>query len=584
MAATRDVAAQVVAVSTVLEGLKGADEDTYRRVAAAQRAALEAAMRQTGLPVTEAAMVVQAVQASAFPPDEKRALMLAISSLPTLSQSPAKGPKYQSYESLLAFVPQSLQALAPSADFGPRFLEFLLRAGLRSPSEPTYQIMTIAMLVGSEGTEKAMGFSSESRAAMIVSTKSWFRRLVAKAPPPSCKLAALPATPTELKHDNPQLFEELFSVDPPSLAPLIDPISVEVLRSSTRMRKSKSLDMLPCNKREGGSPDSKGAVTWTDLQKILMNGCLQPTNLTVFGKARSAMPASSLPSFSFPAAQSLVPHMSLRCMPALPPTPATPAPAPATLAPATPAPAMPAPMEPAPVTLAPLTLATPAPAMPAPLEPEPVTLAPVSLATPAPSTPAPMDSAQATPALDSERDRQRKAARVLDLNKMSLEEVQAKLEAAMQEKADRKRKRTDDDDPPAEQNEVLDTQAEGKAPLKHKPGKIICKKPAAGSLSKTPPKTAPACEGVRENTEKAGKSSGKIDKKPAAVSQSQPPPKTVLTHERSRHQFLVRIEGESSKVFGYQSDKKMPVALRSAKEHLIGRLRARGCSVPDKYL
>ena len=85
---------------------------------------------------------------------------------------------YQNFELFPAFLPESLESLVGKPAFGGHMLEFLPRLGLRSASAATMQLVTFYLLAATEGVEKTVAFTSDSRYSMYVATKGWFRRLV----------------------------------------------------------------------------------------------------------------------------------------------------------------------------------------------------------------------------------------------------------------------------------------------------------------------------------------------------------------------------------------------------------------------
>ena len=58
----------------------------------------------------------------------------------------------------------------------------------------------------------------------------------------------------------------------------------------------------------------------------------------------------------------------------------------------------------------------------------------------------------------------------------------------------------------------------------------------------------------------------------------------VISHERSRSQFLVRLGLEGSKTFRYNGEGEMRTVEKHAVQYLRKRCRANGVDVPDKYL
>ena len=57
-------------------------------------------------------------------------------------------------------------------------MEWVLQMGLRTPSEGTFKQMSLMLLIGAEGLDRALSYSPETRKGMIDSVKPWFRRCV----------------------------------------------------------------------------------------------------------------------------------------------------------------------------------------------------------------------------------------------------------------------------------------------------------------------------------------------------------------------------------------------------------------------
>ena len=65
--------------------------------------------------------------------------------------------KRQNFESILQFLPDSVYAHMMRPEWHGELLQFVVKLGLRSPSEPTAQVLCILMLLGGDGEVGRLG-------------------------------------------------------------------------------------------------------------------------------------------------------------------------------------------------------------------------------------------------------------------------------------------------------------------------------------------------------------------------------------------------------------------------------------------
>jgi hypothetical protein len=239
------LARQIQAASDVIANL--GDTDVGRRVAEAQVSNILALVPKCRLHLEDVAKAMAVIGVSSFSVDQQNRMILVVAALKVVGgEGPAPG-KSQNFESFPAFMPTSMDSTIGTQTFGSKLMELLLVLGLRSPSEGTFQMMAIYMLVATEGLEKTLSFTAESRHGMLLTTKAWFRRIVKNMTAPTSIIGRLPHTTEDLRLAHPSLYTDLYQTDPPSqaLARLLDPISLEQLRGTTRMRKPKQTMFVP---------------------------------------------------------------------------------------------------------------------------------------------------------------------------------------------------------------------------------------------------------------------------------------------------------------------------------------------------
>ena len=289
-----DLVGQISAASTVLAGLEHVDATTVAAVAAAQRQRLESSLRAArGFSLQDMASLTTAISVSSFPLAHRQALLMVMAQLSSLSPASSADSKFQKVESLMNYLPTSAVAKAGTPEFSKALLHFSLRLGLRKPSEPTFKELSFLALVGADGVEKALSFSSETRSGMLESTKHWFRKAAERMPAASPWLAVLPHSPRDLQTLHAEHWQQLYSADPLKTLD-IEPVQLEMLRAGTRCRKPKH--GRACWSMSAGSSSSTNApVTWGDLRH-LMSGMTNPHNdgmKVTFLQPSGAAPSSS---------------------------------------------------------------------------------------------------------------------------------------------------------------------------------------------------------------------------------------------------------------------------------------------------
>ena len=248
------LAKQIEAASKVLLTMLPIDPEGCTVVEAAQAKRILAQIPRFSLDMDAVAKLIGVIGVSSFSETNKSNMIKAVMRLKIVGGI-VDGSIHDEFEHFPVFLPKSLEPFLNTQLFGSKFMEFMLKTGLISPSEETYRTMTLYLLVAVEGLEKTLGFTSESREAMIVTTKAWYRRILKKRVGSKERLI-LPATPEMLKESSPDLYAKLYESDEPSttLLSLIPSASLEKLRGNTRMRrpKSQSYPSIPDSWSGGG--------------------------------------------------------------------------------------------------------------------------------------------------------------------------------------------------------------------------------------------------------------------------------------------------------------------------------------------
>ena len=213
-----------------------------------QRDRVSTLLRNARLSTMEAARVAAAVKTVGFPEGDADVLVEAVTS--RINDEASFDKKFQNYESFIKFLPAGLwKQLTPNNLF-----EFLsTKLGLAKPSEGTYQMMAVCLILASEGSEKAFGFTPGQKNEYLKAVKRWWASFKEHLPSPnfSTLLWLLPPSPQLLTSGD---REKAYSGnDLPELPP-IDVVSVERMRGGSWMRihgprKATQCTILATNER-----------------------------------------------------------------------------------------------------------------------------------------------------------------------------------------------------------------------------------------------------------------------------------------------------------------------------------------------
>ncbi len=132
------------------------------------------------------------------------------------------------------------------------FLDFLIRLGLRHPSEPTVRVMALSILFMTEGFEKVMAMSPETKLGFVQSVKQMFKGRAKFVLAPTVWIFLLPRSIDQLKREYPLVYEALYTEESPSASPISE-LELEQMKVTTRMRAVKSSVMQAGVSCAGGS-------------------------------------------------------------------------------------------------------------------------------------------------------------------------------------------------------------------------------------------------------------------------------------------------------------------------------------------
>ena len=151
--------------------------------------------------------------------------------------------------------PEDVWESEGTAQFAAKAIAFLLRAGLRPPTESTYRTMAVGLLLAGEGKDKAMEYDPHRRQAAFNMVKGWFL----------CEAAAYKNV-LSVVHDLPQkpqliqrsLSEKLYGERATPGKNLLAHVEFQTLLFNTRCRKSRTPYL----------GNAQPAVTWQGIEAL----------------------------------------------------------------------------------------------------------------------------------------------------------------------------------------------------------------------------------------------------------------------------------------------------------------------------
>jgi hypothetical protein len=253
--------AQIESVSSVIRGLETVHPAAAARIEESQAKLLSSSFSKGGLDMHGVAKLIESISSSAFKPSVQDVLKKHLAEAPMCELEMDAESSFQNWESLHKFVPQSIASISGTVAFGCELMKFVIRGGLWKPSEKTYRMLALTMLVGSAKVETILGMPKEDRIDAIESTKDLYRKAL-DGKEPSRLMMKLPATPAKLQVACPELYQTWYRDDPP-VGLAVDDLSMDILRAGTRCRKEKTCKVFKQMGRLGDNKD--------DLKMLICN-------------------------------------------------------------------------------------------------------------------------------------------------------------------------------------------------------------------------------------------------------------------------------------------------------------------------
>ena len=270
------------------------DGPQRERVAAIQRDRLRSLCRGVKLASSEASAAIVAMNSVGFADEDVKRLQDAIiETIDPLEGVVCSGQKFQNYESLIHFLPQSTWDSTSRPD-GPLCLfKFLADAlGLDKPNEATLQVIAIVLLIMSEGQAKVAMMTGKSKNEYLKAVKRWWAEFCSKRPRRSEEklLWVLPASPTFM---TPELAQRAFAQEPPA-STKISVVEFEGVKAGSWMRihpsKSQAAPQQQLALQVSGGPPSADASQF-QMMTMMMTCFKEMIGATRLGQS-AAMPMS----------------------------------------------------------------------------------------------------------------------------------------------------------------------------------------------------------------------------------------------------------------------------------------------------
>jgi hypothetical protein len=242
--------AQLGASRSILTALQG--RPAFGKVSSAEKLKLHNALHQVPLSSVELAQVLDAVVKVGFAAEDITSIVDTIADIlgqqgTTAPMAKACRSSMQSWETLIHFIPDTVWEKLQQGSVD-SLLEFLIRMGLRHPSEPTSATIALVCLHQAEGEEKLAAMPAVTRLEFVKTVKHAFKAKTKFTAGPVTFIPMLPASPAQLKLQYPIVYEATFAAEPPAPCK-ISQLTIAQLKAGTRMRmvRSAQSDVLQLN-------------------------------------------------------------------------------------------------------------------------------------------------------------------------------------------------------------------------------------------------------------------------------------------------------------------------------------------------
>ena len=268
---------QLGASKSILSALRG--RPGHGKVSSAERHRLQSSLRMVALGSLDLARIAEGVLGAGFQPDDEAALLDTIAEgAGQAVQAPlakAGRSSMRNYEQLANYLPETVWSHIKEGHIQD-YIDFLMRLGLRNPSEPTSQVMALVVLHQTDGFVRACEMAPHMKLEFVKSIKTMFKVRAKLVVSPVAFAQSLPQMPEDLRKQYPVLYEAAFSAEGP-VASRISELELAQLKAGSRMRVVKGGPLVnPYSLQSAGGHNSMGLTETSGL-------CFPPS-LVQFGQ------------------------------------------------------------------------------------------------------------------------------------------------------------------------------------------------------------------------------------------------------------------------------------------------------------
>ena len=295
------ILAEALASKSLLQAMAG--RPVFRKVSATEKTKLVSHLKGSKLSSTDMASILKVIFSSGFADEDQNELIDAIGgcvSAPAMSLAKVQRTSLQSWESLGHFIPSSIWTKLSEGSLD-SFLAFLIKMGLRYPTEPTVATITLFSLHQSD-SEGLATMSPETRLAHVRACKQAFKSRCKFEGPPEVFIEKLQPSCEGFAKSYPNLFAELYSAEGPAPCPLTE-LALAQLRVGTRVRGGRGLSSTALGKASNGVEMMMQFGQAMMQQMTLMNKEIAQmrsgsVSLNFLPRHRAALPPPPLPALA----------------------------------------------------------------------------------------------------------------------------------------------------------------------------------------------------------------------------------------------------------------------------------------------
>ena len=251
-----------------------------------------------GVQSTDLAEIATLVGQAEFAPRDEEVLLDTVADLvtcaPTTTTSASSKTALQDFESFSNFLTADVWERIANGDMQ-AIVNFLLRLGLRFPTEPTSRTVAVVFLAYSEGVEAVQAMDAAARLTTIRVFKKMIKDAAKTAVPLLETIKVLPKTPLEVQRQNSVAYDMVYAEQEPQSCP-IAAVVIEELKLTTRMRATSR---LASSVGLGTSP-----LAVQPMQQFMVRGQATMQQMGMMQQSIASLQGGSMPTITMTRQQS----------------------------------------------------------------------------------------------------------------------------------------------------------------------------------------------------------------------------------------------------------------------------------------